>query len=58
VLVSRTTADVVAGSGLELRPYAVVSLRGVPGDWPLFTCVVTCVGERAGSITTHHNSGG
>jgi class 3 adenylate cyclase len=36
VLVSRTTADVVAGSGLHLAPGIHVPLRGVPGEWELF----------------------
>jgi class 3 adenylate cyclase len=36
VLMSRTTADVVAGSGLHLTPGIQVPLRGVPGEWELF----------------------
>jgi class 3 adenylate cyclase len=39
VLLSRTTAELVAGSGVELHPCGAVSLRGVPGQWTLFTCV-------------------
>ena len=37
VLMSRTTADVVAGSSLLLSHYGSAHLRGVPGEWELFT---------------------
>ncbi len=36
VLVSSTVRDLVAGSGLEFEDRGVHSLRGVPGDWPVF----------------------
>jgi len=36
VLVSRTVKDLVAGSGLEFVDRGVQTLKGVPGDWPLF----------------------
>ena len=37
VLVSRTTADVVAGSSLKLEHEQTTRLRGVPGEWQLFS---------------------
>jgi pimeloyl-ACP methyl ester carboxylesterase len=37
VLVSSTVRDLVAGSGLRFRERGVHALRGVPGDWQLFT---------------------
>jgi class 3 adenylate cyclase len=36
VLVSTTVRDLVAGSGFEFDPRGSHSLKGVPGDWPLF----------------------
>lgn len=35
VLVTRTVADLVAGSGLELEDRGVHALKGVPGGWGL-----------------------
>ncbi|HEX8288634.1 MAG TPA: alpha/beta fold hydrolase [Pyrinomonadaceae bacterium] len=37
ILVSRTVKDLVAGSGLEFREYAVKSFAEVPGEWLLFS---------------------
>jgi pimeloyl-ACP methyl ester carboxylesterase len=37
VLVSRTVKDLVAGSGLRFRERGVVELRGVPGEWHLYS---------------------
>ncbi len=36
VLVSRTVADLVAGSGLHLTDQGARQLRGVPGNWHLY----------------------
>lgn len=36
VLVSRTVADLVAGSGLELADRGEHALKGVPGEWRVF----------------------
>jgi class 3 adenylate cyclase len=36
VLVSRTVADLVAGSGIELEDRGVHKLKGIPGNWRLF----------------------
>jgi class 3 adenylate cyclase/pimeloyl-ACP methyl ester carboxylesterase len=36
VLVSATVKDLVVGSGLAFLPCGTVTLRGVPGEWPLF----------------------
>ena len=36
VLVSSTVKDLVAGSGLRFEPRGVQTLRGVPGEWPVF----------------------
>jgi pimeloyl-ACP methyl ester carboxylesterase len=36
VLVSRTVADLVAGSGLEFEPRGEHELKGVPGRWQLY----------------------
>jgi class 3 adenylate cyclase len=40
VLVSSTVKDLVAGSGLEFEERGTHQLRGVPGEWRLFTVVV------------------
>jgi pimeloyl-ACP methyl ester carboxylesterase len=37
VLVSRTVKDLVAGSGIEFDDRGEVSLKGVPGDWHLYS---------------------
>jgi class 3 adenylate cyclase len=39
VLVSRTVVDLVAGSGLEFAAAGVHTLKGVPGEWPLFAAL-------------------
>ncbi len=39
VLVSSTVKDLVAGSGLEFEDRGVQTLRGVPGEWPLFAVI-------------------
>jgi class 3 adenylate cyclase len=36
VLVSRTVADLVAGSGIRFRDRGAHLLKGVPGDWQLY----------------------
>jgi len=36
VVVSRTVADLVAGSGLPLSDHGTHRLKGVPGEWTLF----------------------
>ena len=36
ILVSRTVADLVAGSGLEFEDRGEHELKGVPGRWRLF----------------------
>ncbi len=37
IVVSRTVTDLVVGSGLGFRDRGAQSLRGVPGEWQLFT---------------------
>jgi class 3 adenylate cyclase len=37
VLVSRTVADLVTGSSIELHPHGAHELKGVPGTWQLFS---------------------
>jgi len=37
VLVSRTVKDLVAGSGIDFDDRGVVPLKGVPGDWHLYS---------------------
>ena len=37
VLVSRTVKDLVAGSGVEFEGRGAHSLKGVPGDWEVFS---------------------
>jgi class 3 adenylate cyclase len=37
VLVSRTVTDLVAGSGIEFTGRGTYQLKGVPGDWQLFS---------------------
>jgi pimeloyl-ACP methyl ester carboxylesterase len=36
VLVSGTVKDLTVGSGLRFEPAGTQSLKGVPGDWPLY----------------------
>jgi len=36
ILVSGTVKDLVVGSGLDLDPAGTRSLKGVPGEWPLY----------------------
>jgi class 3 adenylate cyclase len=37
VLVSRTVRDLVAGSGFEFAPRGTHTLKGVPGEWELYS---------------------
>ena len=37
VLVSSTVKDLVAGSGIRFRDRGVVELKGIPGDWRLYS---------------------
>jgi class 3 adenylate cyclase len=37
VLVSSTVKDLVVGSGIEFEERGVAQLKGVPGEWPLYT---------------------
>jgi class 3 adenylate cyclase len=37
VLVSRTVKDLVAGSGIEFEARGTHSLKGVPGEWQLYS---------------------
>ena len=37
VLVSSTVKDLVAGSGLSFQDYGAALLKGVPGEWRLFS---------------------
>jgi class 3 adenylate cyclase len=37
VLVSRTVTDLVAGSGIAFEDRGAHTLKGVPGEWQLFT---------------------
>lgn len=39
ILVSRTVVDLAAGSGLKFAEHGTHELRGVPGNWQLFTVV-------------------
>jgi class 3 adenylate cyclase len=39
VLVSGTVVDLVAGSGLSFAPRGTRELKGVPGEWRLFTVI-------------------
>lgn len=36
ILVSGTVKDLVVGSGLKFTPEGIRSLKGVPGEWPLY----------------------
>jgi hypothetical protein len=37
IVVSRTVTDLVVGSGMAFAEHGVEVLKGVPGEWPLFT---------------------
>jgi class 3 adenylate cyclase len=39
VLVSHTVKDLVAGSGIQFASRGTHTLKGVPGEWPLFAVV-------------------
>jgi class 3 adenylate cyclase len=41
VIVSRTVRDLVAGSGINFRERGNAQLKGVPGEWDLFTVAAT-----------------
>jgi class 3 adenylate cyclase len=36
ILVTRTVVDLVSGAGIAFNPRGTQSLRGLPGEWPLF----------------------
>ena len=36
VLTSSTVKDLTVGSGIEFKPMGTETLKGIPGDWPLF----------------------
>ena len=40
VLVSSTVKDLVAGSGLSFRDHGATLLKGVPGEWRLYSAGV------------------
>ena len=37
VIASRTVKDLVAGSGIEFEPRGAHELKGIPGEWNLFS---------------------
>lgn len=37
VLVSSTVKDLVAGSGIQFRDRGVADLKGIPGEWRLYS---------------------
>jgi hypothetical protein len=37
VLVSQTVKDLVAGSGIELADRGLHELKGIPGEWRLYS---------------------
>jgi class 3 adenylate cyclase len=37
VLVSSTVKDLVAGSGIEFRDRGLTQLKGIPGEWRLYS---------------------
>jgi class 3 adenylate cyclase len=39
ITTSQTVKDLVVGSGLEFAPLGVRTLKGVPGDWPLYEVI-------------------
>jgi hypothetical protein len=41
VLVSQTVKDLVAGSGLSFEDRGTYELRGVPGEWRLYSVTGT-----------------
>jgi class 3 adenylate cyclase len=40
VLLTRTVRDLVTGADIELEPRGSVELRGVPGEWELFSATL------------------
>ena len=53
VLVSRTTKELVIGSGVALAHHATRTLKGVPGEWSLFAVVDGESRPRALADTPH-----
>jgi class 3 adenylate cyclase len=39
VLVSSTVKDLVAGSGMDFREHGLEELKGIPGEWQLYSVV-------------------
>jgi hypothetical protein len=39
ILVSSTVKDLVVGSGIRFADEGACSLKGVPGEWPVFSVV-------------------
>jgi class 3 adenylate cyclase len=51
VLVSSTVKDLVAGSGIEFSDRGVHRLKGVPGEWRLFS-VASCINRPRRCVVT------
>jgi class 3 adenylate cyclase len=49
VLVTNTVKDLVAGSGITFTARGTHTLRGLPGEWPLFAPEV----REASAFTVH-----
>ena len=39
ILVSRTVKDLVVGSQLEFEPRGAHSMKGIPGEWDVYSVV-------------------
>lgn len=40
MVVTRTVRDLATGADLEFKPLGSVSLRGVPGEWEIFSAAL------------------
>jgi len=52
VLVSGTVKDLVAGSGIEFEERGVHELKGVPGEWRLYTAGPAVVAAPLGALSS------
>ena len=58
ILVSSTVKDLVAGSGIEFRERGVTELRGIPGEWRLYSVEQgSLVGRTSPSGRPHAEAG-
>lgn len=58
VVVSGTVRDLVAGSGFDFEDRGSHTLKGVPGDWPVYALVLRSLSEEDTATAAEAESGG